>query len=338
MKVWNPSVFAHWFVVARADRVKHKPIAVTVFDRPLVLVRLTSGEVISLEDRCPHRQVPLSHGRLTDKGLECPYHGWTFGRNGRCTSVPGLPPDTCLPGVGARAYAVKELDGLIWVRLATIGDTAPPNLISDLLIGSRRFLWQTSWKSNVIDALENFLDPLHTHLIHPGLVRKDNQRARMQATLCETGEGFTVDYTGQAEQSGILYCLFESPRTSERVYFVRAGTAQIEYRYQNGSVVRITLHFTPETSKQTHVFATMHVENRWAPSWVLRLMVWPFLKRVGQQDARILALQSENLVRFPDVHYASTNLDLVRPYLEKVWRPDQSTHSLPETNRIELFL
>ena len=31
------------------------------------------------KDECPHRLVPLSEGRVNEKGeLECPYHGWTF--------------------------------------------------------------------------------------------------------------------------------------------------------------------------------------------------------------------------------------------------------------------
>lgn len=337
MKSWNPSVFGHWFVVARSDRIGKKPTAVAVLDRPLVLVRLESGKTMALEDRCPHRQAPLSHGRMTADGIECPYHGWTFGPDGRCTRVPGMPPEECLPRVGARAMEVAELDGLVWIRLATVGDAAPPKMITELPIGSRRFLWQTSWKANIVDALENFLDPMHTHLIHPGLVRR-GQRKRMRATLTETADGFFVDYQSQAEQSGILYRLFESPRLSERAYFARAGTAQIEYRYQNGSVVRITLHFTPETTDRTHVFATLHVENRWAPAWAVRLFVWPFLRRVAAQDARMLALQSGNLKRFPSTCHASTKLDLVRDRLEKVWWQGQSSQSLSETRQIELFL
>ncbi|MBC3908530.1 aromatic ring-hydroxylating dioxygenase subunit alpha [Undibacterium umbellatum] len=335
---WNPAVYAYWFVAACSADLRQKPIAVTVLDKPLTLVRLQSGELLALEDRCPHRQVPLSQGQVTAEGLQCPYHGWTFGSGGRCIKVPGLPLQACLPQVGARAFDVKEFDGLIWVRLARHGhvESDLPKLVTDLPTGSRRFLWQTSWSSFIVNALENFLDPLHTHFVHPGLVRKDTQRHSVEAVLTETADGFVVDYRGQVQQSGILYRLFESPRISERAYYTHAGSTQIEYCYQDGSIVRISLHFTPQSADVTHVFATMHIENRWAPAWLLRLLVWPFLKRVASQDAHMLALQTQNLHRFPDACYASTELDQVRRYIEKFWLDTEI--KLPSGNSITLYL
>lgn len=316
---WHASAFGRWLVAARSDRVTRTPLAVTVLGRPLVLARLAGGEVLALEDRCPHRQVPLSAGKVTPAGLQCAYHGWVFAADGRCTAMPGLAASACLPEVRARAVSVQELDGLVWVRLAAEGDAAPPALIRQLPAGSRRFLWQTAWQAHVVDAMENFLDPLHTHLVHPGLVRQDGARHAVTASLRATAEGFRVDYTGQPEQSGLLYRLFESPRESESAEVAGAGTAQIVYRYRNAAVVRITLHFTPETGARTQVFTTLHVENRWAPAWAVRLFVWPFLRRVAMQDGAMLALQSANQQRFGSGAGFSTQMDLVRPALEALW-------------------
>jgi phenylpropionate dioxygenase-like ring-hydroxylating dioxygenase large terminal subunit len=338
MSTWNQNILTHWFVAARSDLVVAKPLAITVLDRPIVLVRFESGSISAFEDRCPHRQVPLSQGRITPNGLECPYHGWTFGSDGRCTRIPGIPPEECKPNVGARTIQVKDIDGLVWVRFATSGMEAPPSLVADHLRKTRRFVWQTMWHAHIIDALENFLDPLHTHLVHAGLVRRGAVRRRTEATVSVTTEGFCVDYQGLADQTGILYRMFESPRLSERAHFAGAGTAQIEYRYKNGSVVRITLHFTPESANRTHVFTTLHVENRFAPAWAVRFFVWPFLKKVATQDAHILKLQSENIARFAGACNASTKLDFVRPYLETIWQQEQAVASVLETNRIKLHL
>ena len=43
-----------------------------------------------LFDVCPHRQAPLSLGRLANNGrcLECPYHGWQFDTNGKLQYIP----------------------------------------------------------------------------------------------------------------------------------------------------------------------------------------------------------------------------------------------------------
>ena len=198
-----------------------------------------------------------------------------------------------------------------------------PALVRALQPAQRRYLWQSTGPAHVIDAMENFLDPLHTHSVHPGLVRRGGERQPVLATLSATDEGFAVDYRGQAEQSGLLYHLFESPRVCERAWFAAPGSAQIEYRYANGSEARITLHFTPRTVDSTEVFATLHVSGRWAPAWAVRCFVWPLLRRVGEQDRAMLSLQSANRRHFPGRGDASTALDLVRPALARFWNEGQ---------------
>ncbi|MGH8081935.1 MAG: aromatic ring-hydroxylating dioxygenase subunit alpha, partial [Lysobacter sp.] len=49
-------------------------------------------------------------------------------------------------------------------------------------------------------------------------------------------------------------------------------------------------------------------------------------KRVNDQDARVLAMQAENLRHFGPVRGASTPLDLVRPWVETFW----TTGAAPE--------
>lgn len=318
MTAWHPSHAGRWFAVARSDRLGATPLAVTVMDHPVALARLHNGRVIALEDRCPHRQAPLSKGCITAAGLACPYHGWTFGPDGELRALPGLPPDAALPALRARAHAVREHDGLVWLRLGE-GAAELPSLVAALQPAQRRYLWQSTWPAHVVDAMENFLDPLHTHSVHPGLVRRGGTRRAMVAALAATGEGFVVDYRGQAEQSGLLYRLFESRRLSERAWFAAPGSAQIHYAYANGSEVRITLHFTPRTNDSTEVFATLHVAGRWAPAWAVRWFVWPLLRRVGEQDRAMLGLQSANRRRFPGRGDASTALDVVRPALARFW-------------------
>ena len=66
-------------------------MAVTIQNVPLVVFRGRAGAPAALVDRCPHRNVPLSEGRVTAEGtLECRYHGWQFDQHGACVDVPGL--------------------------------------------------------------------------------------------------------------------------------------------------------------------------------------------------------------------------------------------------------
>lgn len=44
---------------------------------------------LPLLNRCPHRAVPLSEGKVwSDGSLMCSYHGWRFGEDGACKAIP----------------------------------------------------------------------------------------------------------------------------------------------------------------------------------------------------------------------------------------------------------
>lgn len=119
-----------WWAVALADEVKTgAPFAAFALDEPIVLFRDGEGQVRALEDRCPHRRVPLSLGKVTPQGwLQCGYHGWSFdGGSGRCTAIPSLRHGEKIPAVyGVFSYGAAEQDGLIHVSTARSPALPPP--------------------------------------------------------------------------------------------------------------------------------------------------------------------------------------------------------------------
>lgn len=102
-----------WYVVAWSRELGTAPLARMVAGQPVVVFRDVEGRAVALEDRCPHRFLPLSMGRLQNGAIECGYHGMTFDGAGRCVRVPGQ--DTIPPSAKVRAYPVKEHMGLIWL-------------------------------------------------------------------------------------------------------------------------------------------------------------------------------------------------------------------------------
>jgi phenylpropionate dioxygenase-like ring-hydroxylating dioxygenase large terminal subunit len=103
-----------WYPLALAkDLVRGKSLAVTFAGDPIVLVRTKQGTVYALEDRCAHRQVPLSRGVVVGECLRCSYHAWTYDEQGNC-KVPNLPRGADPPR-GVRAYPSREAYGLIFV-------------------------------------------------------------------------------------------------------------------------------------------------------------------------------------------------------------------------------
>lgn len=332
MKTWASHLERRWFAVALASKIGRKPIRVVLLDRPIVLVRLDGRSVVGFEDRCPHRHAPLSAGRVINGTLQCPYHGWRFDAQGDLKELPGMPAEACLPKIRARVISVIEHDGLVWICLKNEADQDIPARARALHGTNRKFLWETVWQANIVDALENVLDPLHTHFVHAGLVRKSTTRCETRVRLSAQEDGFMVDYQGQSSQSGILYRLFESPRDSERSYFSGAGSVQLEYGYKNGSKACISLHFSPESHNRTRLIGMLHLDGRRVPSWAVSLFVWPFIRRVADQDRHMLALQAENTLAFPGRKDVITRVDIVRRYLLSLWGDDldQSSNSIIE--------
>jgi phenylpropionate dioxygenase-like ring-hydroxylating dioxygenase large terminal subunit len=334
MSLFPDPTLTRWFPIALSDRVRAEPRREKFFGIPIVLGRNRDGRAFAMEDRCPHRGVPLSAGKLTPSGLECAYHGWTFGGDGRCLRMPGAPGGQPLADVRVPALHVRELDGVIWVSQSA--DAPLPERVSAMNAADRRFLWQSVWRGPIVDVLENFLDPLHTHSIHPGLVRKAHSRMPVTATLTVAGDGFHVDYVGNEVQSGWLFKLFESRRVLERAHLSGLGVAQLEYRYARGWSACITIHCAPETAITTHVFATLHVQGRFAPAWLVRLLVWPFLRHVARQDKAVLELQQAARPDFPNRREIVSPLDITRPYIEAAWSNDST--ALPTERVVTLQL
>ena len=96
-----------WYVAAQSDELGSRPLGRSVLGDPIVLYRDSSGTAVALEDRCVHRQAPLSLGEVVGDTLQCTYHGLCYDQTGMCVGVPGQ--NTVPPGARVRAYV-----GGIW--------------------------------------------------------------------------------------------------------------------------------------------------------------------------------------------------------------------------------
>src|SRR5258706_13861478 len=74
-----PFLLDAWYVAAWPNEVAPGEIlARTVCGQPMVFFRPGEGRIAALEDRCCHRQMPLSQGWLEGANLRCGYHGMLF--------------------------------------------------------------------------------------------------------------------------------------------------------------------------------------------------------------------------------------------------------------------
>lgn len=115
-----------WWAIALSEEVTgDKPLGLRCGDDEIVLFRGDDGQVKALENRCPHRRVPLSLGKIKPGGrIQCGYHGWTYdGDSGACVAIPNLRPNESIsPRYRAEVWRVCELHGFVYVTKTSGAD------------------------------------------------------------------------------------------------------------------------------------------------------------------------------------------------------------------------
>jgi phenylpropionate dioxygenase-like ring-hydroxylating dioxygenase large terminal subunit len=164
----NAALRDAWYAVARTVDVSAAPLAVTLLGARIVLYRSSDG-VVAAPDRCPHREAPLSAGRVEDGCLVCPYHGWTFGDGGRCVRVPSSASDVPVPPRSHLAtFATAERYGLVWVCLGTPAHELPVIPEDDDPAFRRLNTPVEVWRTSATRMTDNFLDITHFPFVHTG--------------------------------------------------------------------------------------------------------------------------------------------------------------------------
>lgn len=157
-----------WTPVTLARRLKAgAPLAVTLAGEKLVFFRGADGTAGALLDRCPHRGVALSLGKVKDGCLECPFHAWQFEPGGACAHVP-LNPDAKRERLFATALPTREVGGLLWVYTAPVKQAPHELVVPETLTrpGLARTYLELEWNAHWSRAMENMLDSPHVPYLH----------------------------------------------------------------------------------------------------------------------------------------------------------------------------
>lgn len=308
----------NWFIAARSDQVKDRPLRRIILERPLVLFRDSSRRVSILEDRCPHKHVALSLGRIVGDSIECPYHGLCFSGDGRCTVQPSRGPNEPLPIKRVPHFLVAEQDDWIWVYLGS--NTAPPPPPRyEKTPGYGWFELHNLMAASMDLVLENGLDCSHTGIVHRGLFRSYPSQV-VTSRIEETATGIRV-YTIGERGSGRLdsTALAGSRAPIEHIdAFIRPHTVRVDYRVNAAHFVTI-LVCTPETASRTRVYTRQGVFM--PPVTTLATLVSNFLTRkIVAQDKRILENQAAQIEQFGGPSRITTNADAPTRWLRRTFR------------------
>ena len=161
-----------WYVAANAFELDQGLVSRKICNEQIVMFRTGSGQVAALQDRCPHRFVPLSMGQRVGDTLQCGYHGLRFAADGRCAEMPNDRDNTVLTPC-VRSYPAVERYGVVWLWMGS-ADLADPAKIPEFsfITDTERFASAQGHlhvAANHQLIADNLLDLSHVHYLHPQL-------------------------------------------------------------------------------------------------------------------------------------------------------------------------
>jgi nitrite reductase/ring-hydroxylating ferredoxin subunit len=167
--LWN-----YWYPVLQSEELESgKAIGFTALGENLVAWRGRDGGPNVVRDRCPHRSIKLSIGRVFDGQLQCILHGLRFNGAGECIMMPWEEDDarkSHWPSVAA--YPARELGGYIWAYLGDAQKFPPLPLereVPEELTKPDDFIWfrlpTEVWNCNWLLAIDGS-DAFHAVVLH----------------------------------------------------------------------------------------------------------------------------------------------------------------------------
>jgi phenylpropionate dioxygenase-like ring-hydroxylating dioxygenase large terminal subunit len=163
----TPLVRERWYVAARSDEITAALLPRRLLNREVLMYCTGDGRVVALDNRCPHRSMPLSKGRRAGDDVVCGYHGLAFAPDGRCIRVPTLksvPRDLTI-----HSYPLIERPPLVWVWMGNPGYAAQERVPEHFDLSARG--WEgvsnfTRIKANYVGLQENLQDLTHFTFLH----------------------------------------------------------------------------------------------------------------------------------------------------------------------------
>lgn len=314
-----------WYVAATAPELERDLLARTLLGRPVVMYRQEDGTPVALEDRCAHRFLPLSQGRLVGDHVQCGYHGMEFDCSGSCVKVPGQ--DSVPRGASIQSFPMVEKWQLIWIWM---GDPAlaDPDLIPDL--------WRNDhpdWTVVIGDTLhfngdyrlfaDNLLDPSHVSFVHQTTLGTDAV-AEIPQIATQEGDAVTVTrwildrpaaplyaalggLTGNVDRWQIMAFTPPSTITVDMGSCVAGTGAQQGDRSQGVELLSYNL-ITPETDQSSFYFWT-HVRPFALDDAAVSDKIRAGFLEAFLEDVAVIEAVQEGRNRYPHIEPVNLAID-----------------------------
>ena len=184
-----------WQPVGRIDTVQRPGdfFAAEIAGEPIVVARGTDNKLRAFSNVCRHRAGPVASARGNRKSLQCKYHGWTYGLDGKLLTQPEFEgvrnwnkSEICLP-----QFQVETWGPFVFVNtdptalsFFDVMDKIPREVKENQFqvdgmhfIERRDYIVNCNWKVYV----DNYLEGYHLPMAHPALFRElDYEQYRVE--------------------------------------------------------------------------------------------------------------------------------------------------------------
>lgn len=288
-----------WYFGTLSSSVKRLGMqAVEICGEPVVFFRDHTDEVAAIRNICPHRGIPLSYGRVVTDTVECPYHGWTFNKEGTCTSIPSLcsGQDLDCRKIKVKSYPVHESHGMIWIYLGEKGtdaSKAPPIPALDFLPKDRgpRLTEIADFPCHLDHAVIGLMDPAHGPYVHKSWFWRNERSAYEKSKqFAPVPFGFKMVRHQPSKNSKAYKILGGAPTTEITFSLPCVRVEHIKVGSRN--IVAFTA-LTPINDKVTRIHQMMYWDLPWLN--LIKPLIGKFTKAFLYQDIDAVAKQQDGL-------------------------------------------
>ncbi len=291
----------HWYIACRSEQVAGGPVGRTLLGEAVVVFRDRVGRIGVLADRCAHRNLALSRGKVTEAGLRCAYHGWTWAADGSCAAIPAACGAGDCAGIRVKSYISRESQGFVWVWIAAEDGAEPtgeplkfPGMGGE---GWRHFVMEREFRAAAFHCVENFLDVPHTAHVHRGLFRGEESK-EIEIEVTGGADWVQAEFIGEERMDSWIGKLLV-PEGSGIVHtdrFQLPYVTRVDYRMSEKRQYVVMSQCTPVSENVTRVFTWLAF--RFEPlGGLVNLIFRPFAGRILDQDVDVLREQTEDLER-----------------------------------------
>lgn len=282
-----------WYAVLDSKELKsNKPVKAKRFGKDLVFWRKSNNEVACLDDLCVHRGVSLSLGKVKGNCIACPFHGFEFNENGKCSFIPANGKDAIISSnYATKSYKVKEKHNLIWFWYGEEQEFYPEIeffefLTEDFSYGST---YKDVFQTHFTRCVENQLDVAHLSFVHAKTIGKGN-RSLVNGPLVEY-ENETIKIWNDNRKQG------EQRITLDKdLQHLKNKKPSLQFKFPNIWSLRISdsfygfLAFAPEDEESTVLY--MRFYQKIVPYPILKdifnMLNSSFSKKILNEDKEIV--------------------------------------------------